>query len=306
MSAQLLYYRPWQGTFKRREWSVWPVARTAMSMVFRRKLFWVLYALALLLFLMFFFGQYLIAWGEGQAPGEAAAANPMLWGVLNSLKKALKLDGSAECYRTFFSYQGYMVMVMLAMAGSIMVGNDFHHGSLPFYLSKPLSAWHYLLGKCIAVGLFVNLMTTLPAVVLFCQYRTLYSWGDFHSEERLLRGILGYGMVLTVVLSLTLVATATWLRRTVPLIMVWTALFLFVRLLTGALVDGLHLDARWRLFDLWNDMYVVGSTMLGLARDKIPPSPQPAWYEAAFVLGALCVLCLSYLSLRIRAVEVVR
>jgi ABC-2 type transport system permease protein len=103
-----------------------------------------------------------------------------------------------------------------------------------------------------------------------------------------------------------LLATATWLRRTVPMIMAWTTMFFFLRLLANGLVDTMKYDARWRLIDLWNDTYVVGNMCLGIAGDAIRPSPQPAWYEAALVLGALCVLCLSYLSLRIRAVEVVR
>ena len=159
----------------------------------------------------------------------------------------LKLNGSAETYRNFFWYQGYMVMVVLALAGTYLVGNDFQFGSLPFYLSKPLNPWHYLLGKCLAVGTFVNMMTTLPALVLFVQYRTLYSWENF--DLQLLAGILGYGLVLTVVLSLLLVAVASWLRRTVPLIMAWTTLLLFLRMLATALVEGLQYDPRWRLID---------------------------------------------------------
>ena len=43
-------------------------------------------------------------------------------------------------------------MIVLALAGSVLVGNDFRFGSLPFYLSKPLGRWHYVLGKCLAVG----------------------------------------------------------------------------------------------------------------------------------------------------------
>src|SRR5271165_5819511 len=116
--------------------------------------------------------------GARMAPGD----------LIKQLRDAMKLNGSAETYRNFFWYQGWMVMVLLAMAGAIMVGNDFHHGSLPFYLSKPLTPWHYLLGKCLAVAVFVNLMTTLPALVLFVQYRTLYEWGDLGSELHLLAG----------------------------------------------------------------------------------------------------------------------
>ena len=60
---------------------------------------------------------------------------------------------------------------MLALAGSVLVGNDFLHGSLPFYLSKPIGRWHYVLGKCLAIGVFVNLMTTLPAILAVARSR---------------------------------------------------------------------------------------------------------------------------------------
>jgi hypothetical protein len=212
-------------------------------------------------------------------------------------------------------------MVVLAMAGSILVGNDIHHGSLPFYLSKPLSSWHYLLGKGLAVGVFINLMTTLPALVLFVQYGLLDSWDYFIDGgwrlgiepvavwvplNPLVPGIIGYGLVITVCLSLMLVATASWLRRTVPMIMAWTTLFFFCRLLATALVEALHYDPRWRLMDLWNDTYLVGNIMLGIEQSQIRPVPQPDWNEAALVLVGVCILCLSYLVLRIRAVEVVK
>jgi ABC-2 type transport system permease protein len=311
MSVPLLHYRPWRGEFNDSAWSIWPIARTALSMVVRRKLFWGMYGFALLTFLVFFFGQYLLAWARSMTaeqelrfPGVKEAYKTE--DVIVLLEKSMKMDGSPETYRNFFWYQGWMVMILLAMAGTILVGNDFHHGSLPFYLAKPISPWHYVLGKCLAAAVFVNLMTTVPALVLFIQYRMLYAWGDWGSELRLLGGILGYGLVLTVFFSLMLTATASWLRRTVPLIMAWTTLFLFLRLLANSLVDGLRYDPAWRLIDLWNDTWLVGNYLLGVDMANIRPSAQPAWYQAALVLGTMSALCLSYLSLRIRAVEVVR
>lgn len=276
-------------------------------MMMRRKLFWGLYALALMIFCLFFFGQYLLAWAETQASEQRVSLGLMrlepakLIGVLRDI---LKLNGTAETYRNFFWYQGYMVMVVLALAGALVVGNDFQFGSLGFYLAKPIRPWHYLIGKCLAVAVFVNLMTTLPALILFVQYAFLYDWS--YLFNRLLLGILGYGLVLTISLSLLLVATASWLRRTVPLILVWTTLFFLFRLLAGALVDGLHYQPRWRLIDLWNNMYLVGNWCLGLELDSVRPRGQPAYIEAALVLGVICLLCLSHLTLRIRAVEIVR
>jgi ABC-type transport system involved in multi-copper enzyme maturation permease subunit len=306
-APELLHYRPWRGTFRPPAASVWPTARIALAMIFRRRLFWAVYGLGLLIFLMFFFGQYLLSWAESQAGetevrvGGLGRTNPQE--LVRLLRVFLKLNGSGEMYRNFFYYQGYMVMIVLALAGSILIGNDLRFGSLPYYLSKPLSRRHYLLGKALAVGVFINLMTTLPALVLYVQYGLLDSWSYFTERYDLLLGILGYGAVLTVSLSLVLLATASWLRRTVPLVMAWTTLFFFCRLLGTALVEGLHFHPRWRLLDLWNDTYLVGSACLRLER---PPLFQPPWTHAAVVLAAVSAFCLAYLVARIRAVEVVR
>jgi len=288
----------------------------------------VLYALALTIFFMFFFGQYLLDWAE-----TTTAETTISVGFIRTeparfievLRNVLKFNGQPEMYRNFFWWQGSMVMIVLALAGSILVGNDFHFGSLPFYLSKPLGRWHYLGGKCLAVAVFVNLMTTIPAVILFLQVGFLKSWeyaveGGYSlgswtiaGEEWHLRlpnplffGILGYGLVLTVCLSLLLVATAGWLKRTVPMVMVWTTVFFFVRLLTAALVDGLQYHPRWRLFDMWNNTNLLGSALLQVNPYGPRPDWQPSVAEAAIVLGAVSVLCLTYLSHRIRAVEIVR
>ena len=44
----------------------------------------------------------------------------------------------------------------------------------------------------------------------------------------LLGGILGYALIMTVFLGILLVATAAWVPRTMPLILVWSTLFLFL------------------------------------------------------------------------------
>ena len=94
-------------------------ARVALSQVFRRKLFWVLYAFGLLFFFMFFFGQYLLAWTESQMDEQVVTV-----GVFRTeppqfvqlLRKSLRIDGSGEMYRNFFRFQASMVVVILAMA----------------------------------------------------------------------------------------------------------------------------------------------------------------------------------------------
>ena len=196
-------------------------------------------------------------------------------------------------------------MIILALAGSVLIGNDFRYGTLPFYLSKPMGRRHYLFGKGLAVAAFINFTTTVPALILFIEYAFVYSWDAFVRNGYLILGILGYGAVLTAVLTPILLATAVWVVRTVPLIMTWTTLFLLCRLLTSALVVGLHFDPRWRLLDLWNDAWLVGGACLQVTPDA-GDGLQPTWGEAALVLGGVSLACLSYLGLRLRAVEIVR
>lgn len=321
--SDLLHYRGWQGTLRGPMTSVWPIARVALANLLSRRLFWVVYAFALFLFLMFFFGTYLLNWVESQMPKtpikmgkvniEPDRAMRMIRGATNVLQ------GNQSTFATFFTFQATMVVVMLALAGSVIVGNDLTERSLPFYLAKPINRWHYLLGKLCAVGVVVNLLTTLPALVLFVQHGfedwNYFTDPDFFTESAtgtgaaswpLLLGILGYGLILTVVLSIVLVAIATWVQRTVPLAMVWTSLFLFPRMLANLLVEVLKLHPSFRLMDLWNNMSLLGRACLGFAHEQIRPAPQPSFLEASLVLAGVSIVCLIFLNLRTRAVDIIR
>jgi ABC-2 type transport system permease protein len=304
----LLHYRPYRGKLRGPMPAVWAIARTGLRTILRRKLFWGLYAGGVMIFLFFFFGQYLFRYLESQfgeqtitlshTPRIDVEPRPML----KYFQETLKVNGGGATYRNVIWYEGFLVMIVLALAGAVLVGNDFRFGSLPFYLSKPLGRWHYVLGKCLAVAVFVNLMTTVFALVLWVEYGLLDDdWSYLTGTWNIVAGILGYGAVLTVFLSLLLVATASWLRRTVPMVMVWAALFVFARGLRE-MFEKLAPDvSQWRLIDLWYDASLIGDWCLGLPHD----AGQPATQEAALVLGAVSLACLIYLNRRIRAVEVV-
>ena len=81
-------------------------------------------------------------------------------------------------------------------------------------------------------------------------------------------------------------------------------------LMAGA--AGLHLDPRWRLLDLWNNIGLVGCACIGIGEEfgvtqpTLYPRPQPAIVEAALVLVGVCVVCLIYLNRRTRGVEIVK
>src|SRR3954464_14678445 len=180
--SALLSYRPWRGRLGGPARGVLAIARLGLTGLIRRKLFWVLYAFALLIFFSFFFGQYLMVWAEGQV-GQETVRTPIMsfepTKIVKELRENLKLNGSGETFRNLFWYEGLILNVSLALVGAQLVGNDFRHRSLPFYLSKPLSGRHYVAGKCLAIAATVTAMTTLPAVCLYLEFGLLDGWEYF-------------------------------------------------------------------------------------------------------------------------------
>ncbi|MCI0705490.1 MAG: hypothetical protein L0241_30895 [Planctomycetia bacterium] len=303
----LLRYRPWRGTPHGPLYASVALARASLKLMFRRKLLWGLFALGLMIFFFFFYAQYLVVWMTNQLSTETIrfAGIPVNPRNLTRFLDRLALNGTTHTFGNFIWFEGYILIIVLALAGSVLVGNDFFHGSLPFYLSKPIGRWHYILGKCLAIGALINLMTTLPAILLWIEAGLLYDWQTYYFDNLdLLLGIIGYGLVLTVTLSLLTVATAVWVRRTVPMVMIWMGVFVLLKMLANWLTIALQ-DERCRLIDLWNNLYLCGLWCLQADPATIRPQPQPSYGEAWMVVGGVIVACLLYLRKRIQAVEIV-
>ena len=303
----LLRYRPWRGTPHGPLFAATALARASLKLLVRRRLMWGLFALALLIFFFFFYAQYLMVWITNQLATESVrfAGIPVNARNVTRFLDRLALNGTDHTFGNFVWYQGYILVIVLSLAGSVLVGNDFAHGSLPFYLSKPIGRWHYVLGKCLAVGGLINLLTTLPALALWAEAGLLYDWRTYYFDHfDLFLGIIGYGAVLTVSLALLTVATAVLVRRTVPMAMIWMGLFALLPMLSGWLVDSTE-NRHWRLIDLWNSLYLCGLSCLGADPATVRPQPQPDYWEAWAAVGAVGAACGAFLRRRIQAVEIV-
>lgn len=305
----LLRYRPWKGAFRPPVFGAVAMARACLTILLRRKLFWAIYALAGLVFFFYFYMQYLFIWIKQQASDRTAmiAGIPVRLSQFDTFLERVNMNGTGMTFANFVWFEGYVAMIVLALAGAVLVGNDFHHGSLPFYLSKPISRRHYVLGKVLGVGGFVNMLTTVPAIGLWVQAGLLKGWQTYYFENfGLLLGILGYGVVLTLTLSLLLVATSVLVRRTVPLVMVWCGLFVLCPALASFLANNQNLGPTWRLIDLWNDLYLIGLTLLGVEPTEARSGfEQPPVWQAVVVVVCVCAASWLYLRRRIRAVEIV-
>jgi len=299
MGVDLAHYHGWQGRLHSPWWSCVSLVRVALLQVFRRKGYWVILALALLNFLFFLTVIYL----STQLPPQF-----QVWMSRDAFLRrigfqAVPDEGGRNGYIEFMQRQSVVVMILLAFAGSLLVGADFRQGALPFYLSRGIGRAQYILGKILAISALVGTVTVLPALGLFLAYGLFSETWDYWWDNWLLvPGILGYGAVLSLTLSIILVTLAAYLQKMAPIAIVWSSFFVLLRMLARVLArDG---DSRyWNLLDPWQDMRYVGMWCFG--RWQSPQDAELTPYALTLLL-VVCGLMLAALAVRVRAVEVVR
>ena len=138
--------------------------------------------------------------------------------------------------------------------------------------------------------------------MLYVEYGLLSSSLDYFRENpRILLGILGYGAIMSVTASLVLAAIASWVPRTVPLVMTWAGVFVMLPAV-GAALWGITQNKRCMVVSLWSDLFYLGSWCFGaIDKDDGPLIPWAVW-----IVPAVCLICLGLFLHRVRAVEVVR
>jgi hypothetical protein len=284
-------YRVWH----RRLQPVWmaslPIAWTGVRLVLRRKLFWLLLGLALMNFLFLFATIYLKA--------QIAVENPMIARFADRVLSGVTEDG--RTYLMFMFGQGTVTMLLLALAGELLIGSDYYEGGLTFYLSRRIGRGHYVAGKLLASAMLVSLTTTIPALILFAEYGLLTnSLAYFRENLRILGGIVGYGAIMAVAVSLLLFALASWLQRTVPLVMSWACVFVLLPAL-GEVFRHVFGSRMWRLLSFWRDLRLLGSWCFGGSSQH--DMEHVGW--AALIVIAVCIVCLLVSLPRVRAVRVI-
>ena len=239
----------------------WPVARVGLKLVMKRWIFKVFLGLGLLNFLFFSSMIYFLADLKKRGLPQGAI----------EFARNFAFTGNGEAYRNFIFAQNIVVMLLLAVSGTVLVSNDFRFRSLTFYLSKPLGRGQYFLGKLAATSLLVGMLTLLPCLVLFIEYGLFSDSFDYFSESGyIFFAILGYGLLVSIGMSVILLGVAALLQRTISIVMVWGLIFVFLPGITTLLRVGT--DTRyWGMLDFWGLLSQLGDLFFGV-------NPQPVSY----------------------------
>lgn len=282
-------YRAWEGQGHSPWWGSLAMVRVGLRLLFGRWVFWILIGLGSLNFLFHFAFVYLKA--------TLTVQNENIGRFLDNYK----VTGSGQAFVEFMFAQATICALLLALAGSTLIGSDYRQGGMIFYLSRRIGRRHYIVGKLLTIAVIVLLATMAPALVLYVEYGLLSNSVEYFIQHpRILLGILGYGAVLAVVQSLMIFAIAAWVPRTVPLVMTWLGIFVLLKGLADALraIDG---NRYWLLLGIWDDMHRLGRWCFGTLDERRIPSAT----ACVAVLSGVCVVSLILIVWRVRAVEVI-
>ncbi|MBL9081324.1 MAG: hypothetical protein JNK76_05930 [Planctomycetales bacterium] len=298
MGIDAAHYHAWSGRLGQGIVGTWrgtaAVVRTTLTQVLRRKAYWVIYAVGI--------SQFLVYWAVIYALTQMQVPPEMQRGMLRTFGFSPDAaDPQDTGYLDFMEQQSFIVMILLAFCGSLVVGSDFREGVLPFYLSRRLDRRHYIAGKLLAIAGLVWLLTVLPALMLFVEYGMFTTSYDYWlANWRVVPSVLGYGLVLGAVLSLWLTAASAYLQKLAPIAVVWSSLFV----LFAALANLLRTETgvrEWQLLDPWRDIRLAGRLFFGEFRTR---SDRELSTTAAWLLAAVSAVALIALVRKVRAVEV--
>lgn len=288
-------YHSWEGHLRSPWLASLAIVGVAVRQVLRRKFYWIVLALGLTQFLLFWsiiYGLTQLKW-----PREVQEQILDQFGF-----SAHPEDIHDSGYIQFMERQNVVVLILLAFSGSLLVGADFRLKSLPFYLSRRIERRHYIVAKLLAVSSLIAILTLIPALLLFVEYgmftSSLAYWRD---NWRVPLAILAYGAVVCAVSSTLLVSLSAYLQRAAPIAITWASLFFLPGRLASYLRDATG-DEHWRLLDLWRDMRLVGRLCFG-APPKSTVDGELAWW-ALLILSVLCGVALAALVHRVRAVDI--
>jgi len=301
VAIERIAYRPWKGGFRGPLMRFWPIARLGIGLILKRKLFWLFLVISLFSFLFNSAIIYLIA----QIQGQTGIRLPR---DMRNLQTEFLFTGTGKAYREFISFQSTVVMIFLAFAGGILVGNDFRRGAIPFYLSRPIGKIEYFLGKFLATAILTTFITLVPAVVLFIEYGAFTESFAYYTENlRILGAIVVYGALVSLVPAVLLLGVASLLQRTIAIVFAWVGLFVFVPAavnIVRTICNRRGLGDYWvlGLADIWANLRWISGVLFGIREEEYAES----WPLAALALAAACLIAIAVFWRRVSAVEVVR
>lgn len=279
-----LGYRAWQGSRMPALIRPLHVARSGVSLVWRRRWLRIMIVLAWLPIIVPAFGIFAFEFSSTD-PGMGRAAFQFLRGPMQrpDLAAATLTDPNSVRHEVwsililaFFRYPQLSAMVLLVgVIAPMLVSYDLRSKAYLLYFSRPLSITEYIVGKSAVVWFFLAMIVTVPALALYVVGVLLSpSISVVNETWDIPLRILAASMVLLIPTTSLALCFSSWTSEsryaTFSWFAVWVMGYVAYQILTFAgsspgSWDRRELDVdRWRLLSPYHTLGKVESWVFGL------------------------------------------
>lgn len=277
-------YTPWTGTYASRAARVWAMISMEISQPFRNV--WVL-IIVLLAFSVV--GSWLL----------------ILFLATSSQILPPFAVGNRIYREGFYNFPLFsmILMVLSATVGASLIARDVRHRALLMYFSRSITRADYLVGKFLALVLFLLLVTLGPGLLLFLGQLGM-------GQERLTFGqrlgdlgsITLHSLILTVPMSAVVLAFSSLTKRTYLAAILWATFYFLSLSLAPALSFALKSD--WPKMLSWVNLTAhLGDLCYAKRTASSTAILDCGWEPPLAILASITLVSLALVWRRLRSVE---
>jgi len=276
-------YTPWTGTYASRAARVRAMIAMELGLPFRNT--WVL---IIVLFAFMIVGSWLL----------------VLFLITSAQVPPLFAIGNRIYREGFFNNPLFsmILMVLSATVGASLISRDVRHRALLMYFSRSITRGDYLVGKFLALVLFLLIATLLPGLLLFLGQLGM-SQERLSTADRLsdLGSIVLHSLILTVPMSAVVLAFSSMTKRTYLAAILWVIFYFLSSTLSPTLVFALKTD--WPKMLSWPNLTAHLGDLCYARRGTAAPLLDCGAWPPLLILGGATVLSLALVWRRLRSTE---
>ncbi len=169
-------YRAWEGTKNSQLWRWWVIASVGVRLAFRStwlsRTLLVSWVPAVAIGIGFFFYEQSLVDGSYRQPihGMVLASSGSVQLAELALQDPAKVRQQvwASLLLTFFRYpQAFVMLIVIGIVAPRLISYDLRNRGYLLYFSRPIQIWEYIFGKSLIIWIFLSLITTVPALMLY-------------------------------------------------------------------------------------------------------------------------------------------
>lgn len=205
--------------------------------------------------------------------------------------KAFRTSIWTLAFHFYLQLEVALSLLLTLLIGPDLISQDLRFNAFPLYLSRPMRRFDYFLGKLGIIATFISAVTIVPALIAY-NVGVAFSLdiGVIADTWRILVGCIVYGVVISLVCGLVMLAFSSLSRNSRVVAAMWVALWMISGMISDALVASSVRSAesngapnlKWRVISFAGNLDRVREGLLDTdaAYDQIMNSYQDMFNSA--------------------------